>query len=327
MQNLEKLSYQNLYHLCKTYGSRALEWRHKFIGLLPEINRRRLYEKKGFPSIFVFAKKLAGLSEEQVRRTLNLEKKFENLPTLKSLLINGNVSSNKLARVASIANSDNELFLAEHIQILSQTAVETLVRDEKWTQNKSITSINQNGLFKPQIEAKSVRTHTSHGGAHTCPLEEALTLSPEVHQKLLELQQKGLDINKILLELLQKRELEIAQKKEQISKKVLEKEEEKSQKTAATQEFSLDTIQRSNRYISRSTRKIIHEEYGTKCAVKSCQKSAENIHHTLPFSFGKTNDPRFLVPLCKEHHELEHSINSKYQDSRKQYMKNTYQRT
>ncbi|MBI5754420.1 hypothetical protein HZA40_04730, partial [Candidatus Peregrinibacteria bacterium] len=65
--NLTCLTDQNLYELCKTYGTRALEWRRKFIGLLPEVNKRKLYQKKGFGSIFEFAKKLAGLSEEQVR--------------------------------------------------------------------------------------------------------------------------------------------------------------------------------------------------------------------------------------------------------------------
>ncbi|MBI5753601.1 hypothetical protein HZA40_00465, partial [Candidatus Peregrinibacteria bacterium] len=70
------LTDQNLYQLCKNYGQQALHWRQKFIGLLPEVNRRKLYEKKGFGSIFEFAKKLAGLSEEQVKLTLNLEKRF-----------------------------------------------------------------------------------------------------------------------------------------------------------------------------------------------------------------------------------------------------------
>lgn len=210
------LSDQNLYLLCKTYGSRALEWRRKFIGLLPEVNKRRLYEEKGFDSIFVFAYKLAGLSEKQVRRVLNLGEKFEGMPILQNLLINGEVSVNKLTRVASIANTENQEFLANQVQVLSKNAVETLVRDEKFVGEQDGVDKNQNGLFEPPIEAKSVPGHTSprlvvRGGA-----TNDLNLSPEVHQKLLELQQKGLDLNNLLLEFLQKRELEIAQKKEQI---------------------------------------------------------------------------------------------------------------
>ncbi|HLG25330.1 MAG TPA: hypothetical protein VI588_00865, partial [Candidatus Gracilibacteria bacterium] len=66
------MSDEKLFRLCKYYGEQARAWRQKFCGLLPEVNRRKLHERKGFGSIFEFAKKLAGLSEEQVRRVLNL---------------------------------------------------------------------------------------------------------------------------------------------------------------------------------------------------------------------------------------------------------------
>lgn len=312
MENLEKLTDQNLYELCKTYGARALEWRRKFTGLLPEVNRRKLFEKKGFESIFVFAKKLAGLSEEQVRLTLNLEKRFEGMPGLKSLLVNGEVSINKLTKVVSIANSENQEFLAGQVKILSQGAVETLVRDGRWMRREdAVVNTNfdmnekQNGLFGPQNKGKSLR-------AQTCPIEEVLNLSPEVHQKLFELQQKGLDINQILLEFLQKRELEIAQNKEQIREKVLKKEEKKDQKAATLQEYSLESIKTQRCHIPQAVKRIIHEEFGTKCSVKHCQKSSVHIHHALAFAVGRSNDPKFLVPLCKEHHELEHAVNLKY---------------
>ena len=74
------LSDENLFKLCRIYGARALEWRNKFIGLLPEVNRRRLYEQKGFSSIFEFAAKLAGVSREQLGTVLSLDRKFEDKP-------------------------------------------------------------------------------------------------------------------------------------------------------------------------------------------------------------------------------------------------------
>lgn len=300
---------ENLFNLCRQYGERARFWRQKFIGLLPEVYKRKLFEKKGFGSIFEFAKKLAGLSEEQVRRVLSLEKRFDKMPVLKSLLVNGEVSVNKLARVASIANQENQEFLAGKVKILSQGAVETLVRDESWA--RKMEGGDQNGLFDSGIEGESVRTHTSI---------DVLRLSPEVQQKLLELQQKGIDINNLFLEFLKKREEEIAQKKEKIAKKVLQKEQ---QKLAQTQKVKGDAMEEVSEYILEkptilktrvrshipiSVVKILKEEYGTKCALKSCQKSAENIHHTLPFAISNSHDPKFLAPLCREHHELAHAV-------------------
>ena len=70
-----------------------------------------------------------------------------------------------------------------------------------------------------------------------------------------------------------------------------------------------------------AVKKILREEFGTKCAVKNCQKLATEIHHNLPFSIGETHDPRFLVPLCKEHHELQHAVNLQYKEIRQKSQK------
>ncbi|MFA6344212.1 MAG: hypothetical protein WCX45_05805, partial [Candidatus Gracilibacteria bacterium] len=192
-QKITSLNDWELFSLCQKYGEQARIWRQKFAGLLPEVLKRRLYERKGFESIFVFAKKLAGMSEEQVRRVLNLEQKFEDKPVLKNLLLNGEVSANKLARIASIATPENQEFLANQAKILSNRALETLVKDEKFAQetlnnnlqnsigvgnqnssqiqlriliqngepeNKKGSPENANGLQEPLFDHKSVHVHT-----------------------------------------------------------------------------------------------------------------------------------------------------------------------
>ena len=181
----KQLSDLQLFRLCKEYGAQALEARRKFAGLLPEVCRRRLYEKKGFSSIFEFAAKLAGMSHDQVRRVLQLEKRFEDKPDLKKALVKGEVSVNKLARVASIANSANQKDLVAKAKKLSQNALEVFVKDEK-----------QNGSPKPLFDDKSVRAHR-------------FELSEEVQEKLIKLREKGIDVNQLILEFLQKREEEI----------------------------------------------------------------------------------------------------------------------
>jgi len=151
---------QQLYEKAKFYGKNALLWRRKFIGLLPEIYKRRLFERKGFTSIFEFSFKLAGLSADQVRRVLCLEKRFEKMPLLRNLLVNGEVSMNKLARVASVATPENEQELVTAVKILPKSAVETLVRDGKIAfENLSAGTVNataaqnQNGLFETNRHA------------------------------------------------------------------------------------------------------------------------------------------------------------------------------
>jgi hypothetical protein len=284
MKNIRKISTKELHRLANLYGKNTLIWRRKFIGLLPEINRRRSYEKHGHSSIFVFAKKVAGLSEEQVRRALNLEKRFEHTPVLQKMLVTGEVSMNKLARVASIAEPENENALAEAVRQLPNRALETLVHDEKEIQN---------GFCKPKIEAKSVHVHR-------------LELSNEVADKLLELQEKGIDVNAFLTETLVKREQEIQQEKEQIAREL----EEKSKKSNRKRKDC-------SRYRPAKVQKILHKEHGTKCSIPGCNKHAVHVHHTRPFALHASHDPRYLAPLCKEHHAIAHLINLRVHENRR----------
>jgi len=144
-----KFSDEKLYALCRKYGENSLYYRRKFIGFLPEVYKRKLYEKKKFRSIFEFAARLCGVSEEQVRRVLNLEKKFEDKPVLKAMLENGEVSANKLAKIASIATPENQQILASQVKLLPCRALETLARDERRIEN-------ENGLQTQLLGDKSV---------------------------------------------------------------------------------------------------------------------------------------------------------------------------
>jgi len=188
---------EKLLALCDKFGKRALVWRRKFTGLLPEVQHRRLYERRGCSSIFEFAAKTAGLSEEQVRRALNLERSFADKPALHALLVDGRVSVNKLARVASIATTGNEAELAERVRILPQAALETFVRDERISEERK-------GLLQPLFGAESVRAHD-------------LKLSESTTRRLLELQRKGIDVDALLTQFLDSREEKITEQKTSLS--------------------------------------------------------------------------------------------------------------
>jgi hypothetical protein len=274
-----KLTNEKLYDLCKKYGSQARLWRQKFIGLLPEVNRRRLYEEKGFSSIFEFAFKLCGLSGEQVRLALNLERRFEDKPILKKMFENGEASINKLTRIVSIATPENEEELAEKIKVLPISALNTFVRDER----KENT--NANGSRKPLFEEKDLYVQTLH-----------FEIDTDITEELNELHSKGIDVNELLREMLRKRKQEIAKAKEEISKTIESTE---------------------SRYIPVRIKKIIQEEYGEKCSIATCQKPSTETHHTQRLSLSLNHNPKFLAPLCRDHHIIAHSIDVQYHRARK----------
>lgn len=193
MENFATWSDAQLLSTAIRYGEEARNWKNKFLGLLPEIYKRKLYEQKGFTSIFHFAKVLSGASEEQVRLVLNLERRFEDKPALHQTLVNGEISANKLTRVVAIATVENAEELAEKAKILPREALETYVQDMQSCQNR---------------EALQQSLHVQ-----TCTFQ----LAQEVQEKLEELHLKGIDINEIILRAIQEREERIAQEKENIA--------------------------------------------------------------------------------------------------------------
>lgn len=147
----------------------------------------------------------------------------------------------------------------------------------------AVETLVRDGLNKPLIEVKSVPGHRFQFG-------EKLT------ERLLELESKGFKLDEILNELLDKREEEIAEEKAAIAANLPEMQ---------------------SRYVPVRTMKVIHKEHGTKCAIPTCKKPSEQVHHTQTYALSQRHDPHYLAPLCKEHHLLAHSIDLKVHERRK----------
>ena len=326
MENSSQKVYGNfsdhaLLDLSDIYSLQILEGLRKFMGLLPEIHLRRLFEKRGCSSIFEFGAKRGALSEEQVRRALNLDERCEkeNLPLLRKAFTKGEVSINKLTRVMSIATPENEAELLPKLKVLPQSAVEVMVRDFKI----------ENGLNKPKNDQESVRAHTNLPEFSGKSTHEAkgqnfndLNLSPEILQKLIVLQTKGIDLNKLLAQFLDERDRRIEEEKQEIVK-----EDELAANGGRTNE-EWDEIDREMgvitlyfpppRYVRARTKNVLKEEFGTKCVIPHCPKPSKPLHHTDRFSLSGENNPYYLAPLCKDHHTLAHSVDLKSQQKRRE---------
>ncbi len=289
---MKNITDSELYELCKKFGKRALEARRKFSGLLPEVFKRRLYEKKGFSSIYEFAAKLAGMSHDQVDLVLRLERKFEDKPILQKALTEGEISANKLIRIASIATVKNQEEIFEKAKILSKRAIEVFVRDVKYAQ-KNEEKNGSNMLLFGQKVLPGHGIKFSNGSI--------LKLDADIKKELTEMQEKGIDINKFLREVLKKRKENIKNEKLVIAEAQRREQEERDLIGVPPKE-----------YMSVKIKRIIHEEHGTKCSVPRCTKPAKTLHHTGRFALTKSHDPHFIAPLCEEHHEIAHKIDLRY---------------
>ena len=155
--------WQNLHQKFVEYGQNAKEWFRKCALLLPEIEKFKVWRKKGFHSIYEYAAKLANMSQYQVNEALRTVRKTADFPELRKIVeIKG---INAVRPVLTIVNEKTEHFWAEKAKSMSRHTLETYVRDykkefvglhvqpipsEKLNKRSESTTIN----LKPEIIAK-----------------------------------------------------------------------------------------------------------------------------------------------------------------------------
>jgi hypothetical protein len=164
MENVRKLSDQDLMAKYQEFGKKAREWKNRFVALLPEVARRGLHRKKGFATIVEFAAKVGGVVKSTVEVIFRIERALADKPELKAMA--SEVGVNKIRAVASIATKENEKELVKLVQKMSKPALELFAREKRdGKQEKKQCGINfeQECDFRPGTERRTVRKTVSFG--------------------------------------------------------------------------------------------------------------------------------------------------------------------
>ena len=140
-----------------------------------------------------------------------------------------------------------------------------------------------------------VKTGYEQSG-QTKPGKLPVNLDEDIAKELLEMQSKNIDVNGLLREFLKER-------KEKLEKEKREFADKQTQERDARAIIGFP----AKRHVPAYVRRIIYDEFGDKCSVDGCMKRAENLHHEKGFAKDQCHDPRYLKPLCRGHHELEHA--------------------
>ncbi|MCX6734223.1 MAG: hypothetical protein NTX63_05465 [Candidatus Peregrinibacteria bacterium] len=125
----ESLSDTDLLKRCQQLGSISVKSRRMFVGLLPLIARRNIYNMKKFSSIFHFALIVGGVNYEVASEVLRLDAQLIDLPHLRRALYRGEIGWSKIRAVLSLVTSGNEETWLEMLRNLSKPALEVYVRD------------------------------------------------------------------------------------------------------------------------------------------------------------------------------------------------------
>jgi hypothetical protein len=130
-------------------GKNAKEWARRCMLLLPEIDKCKVWRRKGFGSIYEYAAKIAGLSRNQVDESLRILKKIEDKPALQEVAREKGIWAVK--PVATVATCETE---------------------KEWAERAENMSVHELEVF-----VKSVRTESGRHVAEFQPVKESITIT------------------------------------------------------------------------------------------------------------------------------------------------------
>jgi len=108
------------------------------------VEKRKLYKKYRCHTLYEFAAKHAGMSQDTVDDIMNVHKKLEDKPILQRLI--GKQGWSKVKVVATIARPETEKFWAEKVQAMAKGTLKTFVKELRKETNEVMAS-GQTGLF------------------------------------------------------------------------------------------------------------------------------------------------------------------------------------
>lgn len=217
----------------------------------------------------------------------------------------------------SVATVENQSEMLEKVQTLSKVALDVYVKDLKNGNSEGLHKLN-NDHFGLSVQTKNYdladeqailkidqyadeqanrqnERYTNKQIKLNADCSANLKLDEDVLVQLLEMQKRGIDVNRFLRNALKKRSEIIEQKKEELSKIELQKAEDRA-----------IIGYPASRHISTKIKRILIHEFGTKCSAPDCNKPSTQLHHQKPFAIYGTHDPNYIKPLCRGHHELQH---------------------
>ena len=253
------------------YGRNAKEWTRKCALLLPEIEKHRIWEKRGFGSLFEYAAKLAGMSRHSVEDALRILRKIEDKPELQKVVEQRGL--NAVRPVVATATVKTAEFWAQKAREMSKNTLETYVREFKKGEDFRTSTPGQPEKFLPGEAKKAVIAPRS---------EKIITmnLEPKIATELEKLKGPG-DWNELMKELLQLRKEKLEQQKP-------------------------EAVQTESRHIPNKIKTYVINKTRGQCSYPDCTKPYKILHHTQRWGLEKTHDPDRLEPLCKAHEQIGH---------------------
>ena len=274
---------QALHEKFSEYGQNAKLWTRRCAMMLPEIEKREIWKKKGFVSIYDYALKVAGMSYNTTCEALRVLKKVGDKPALMEVIEKKGIYAVK--PVAMVATNMDQEFWAKKAMVMSKNTLEVYVAE--YCKSRPRTEFEEKfetGQECGNSMAEQRNSEMQNFQNQCAKLSDRMTLIMELEKEVAGELQKlkgGEEWTKLMRELLEAR------------KKALE-------------EMKPEARERADRYIPAAIRQYVLKKTNGRCAYPGCVREAEILHHTERFSLGRRHDPEKIVGLCKAHERLAH---------------------
>ena len=248
---MNELNDRQLHKKFTKLGLKRTALTRKLYIMIPEIERRKIYIKKGCKNIQEYALKYAGLSYSAVRSCITILNKANKFPLIASEIENVGIYKADLA--LKIANKENEAIVVDKMKNMSRSAFKLLVSEMKI-----------HGFSDRKCDA--------------VPMKKSICIKGEslkIFNKL-KFKNKNLNEDELILKI-----LKLAENQMQQDMKI----SSLGHKTA--KKFLPAGI---SRYIPASKRNEVIEKSDGLCQYPNCSSKIDTFHHIDRFSENKSHN-------------------------------------
>lgn len=248
--------------------------------MLPEIDRKKVWRRKKFGSIYEYAAKLAGMSRSSVDEALRVLKKIDDKPALQKIAEEKGIQ--RVRAVATIATKATQEFWSEKARDMSKHTLETYVKNYRLEILPGEKITGEKAARIKLAEANESEA-TNKASGHNELIEISMKLQSQTLKKLE--QMKGdRSWDELMTEL-----------------------SGSTGSTGSTNETEKpQPVRTKSRRIPVKIKRFAVSQTKGKCAYPGCQRNFEILHHTQRFAIDKVHDPDKIVPLCTAHERLAH---------------------
>ena len=265
----------------------------QILDYLKEVENRKLFAKRGYPSLFSYCTDFLGYSEGAAQRRISSMRLLKEVPEVKEQVASGELSLSNVSKAASFFRQEQK------------------INEKTYTPQEKVKILHDlSGKTQKEAEAQLVKIspkpfqRIDHERALSEDITELrFTLDKATTQKLNRLRELKPNLStQELLDWMLSRSLK------QIDPLEKPKKTSKTVKKSVPQRQSPEPQRRA---LSREVRHQVWQNAKACCQFKDHQSgqtcksmSGLEIDHIQPLAFGGTDQIENLRLLCREHHKL-----------------------